>query len=98
MYRKTRLNYAALTKDGASVAPDEETRSIMEAQSERLYAETQAALLPFKDLTEHLTVCLMKAGEMTLRDTLDEIRQFEAAALPQVRPFGGALSQALITV
>ena len=96
MYRKTRLNFAALTKDGASVAPDEETRSIMEAQSERLYAETKTALLPLKDLTEHLTTCLMNAGEMTLRDTLDEIRQFEAAGLPQAKPFGVSLSQALI--
>ena len=101
MYRKTRLNYAALTKDGSSVAPDEETRSIMEAQSERLYAETKAALLPLKDLTEHLTACLMKAGEMTLRETLDEIREFEEAALPPVLPFTSSTtphSQALITV
>ena len=101
MYRKTRLNYAALTKDGSSVAPDEETRSIMEAQSERLYLETKAALLPLKDLTEHLTACLMKAGEMTLRETLGEIRQFEKVALPQVLPFTSPttpLSQALITV
>ena len=100
LYRKTRLNYAALTKDGSSVAPDEETRSIMEAQSERLYLETKAALLPLKDLTEHLTASLMKAGEMTLRETLDEIRQFEKASLPQVKPFSSSttpLSQVLIT-
>jgi len=87
MYRKTRLNYAALTKDGSSVAPDEETRSIMEAQSERLFAETKAALLPLKDLTEHLTACLMKAGEMTLQGTLHEIRAFEATAPPPAKPF-----------
>lgn len=77
MYRKTRLNYAALAKDGASAHLDEDTRSIMEAQSERLYSETKAALAQHKDLTEHLTARLMQAGEMTLRQTLDEIRYFE---------------------
>jgi cell division protease FtsH len=98
MYRKTRLNYAALTKDGSSPAPDEETRSIMEAQSERLYSETKAALLPLKDLTEHLTGCLMKAGEMTLSDTLNEIRRFEAAALSSPTPFTTLLPSALVHV
>ena len=77
MYRKTRLNYAALSSDGSAAAPDEETRSIMEAQSERLYTETKVALAEHKDLTEHLTTCLMQAGEMTLRQALDEIRIFE---------------------
>ncbi len=78
MYRKTRLNYAALAKDNASAHPDEETRSIMEAQSERLYSETKAALAQHKDLTEYLTAGLMRAGEMTLREALDEIRRFES--------------------
>jgi cell division protease FtsH len=41
MYRKTRLNFGALN-DGGSRAVDEETRSIMELQSERLYGETKA--------------------------------------------------------
>ena len=78
MYRKTRLNFASLVKDSASAHPDEETRSIMEAQSERLYSETKSALLPYKALTEHLTAKLMQSSEMTLREALDEIRQFES--------------------
>jgi cell division protease FtsH len=78
MYRKTRLNFAALARDGADAAPDEETRGIMETQSERLYNETKAALAPFKGLTEHLTACLMRAGEMTLQQALDQIRRFES--------------------
>lgn len=88
MYRKTRLNYAALVKDGGSAPPDEETRSIMEAQSERLYSETKATLAQYAALTEHLTGCLLRAGEMTLGEALGEIRRFEslpaapAAALP----------------
>jgi cell division protease FtsH len=77
MYRKTRLNYAALGKDGASAQPDAETRSLMEAQSERLYSETKATLAQHKALTEHLTSALMQAGDMTLRQALDEIRRFE---------------------
>ena len=85
MYRKTRLNYAALMHDGSPATPDEETRSIMEAQSERLYSETKAALTQHMDLTEHLTTCLMQAGEMTLREALDEIRRFEGAQVPLVR-------------
>ena len=79
MYRKTRLNYAALAKDGVSAHLDEDTRSIMEAQSERLYSETKAALAQHKDLTEHLTARLMQAGEMTLRQALYEIRYFESS-------------------
>ena len=85
MYRKTRLNYAALAKDGASAHLDEDTRSIMEAQSERLYSETKAALTQHKDLTEHLTACLMQAGEMTLRQALDEIRYFESSLAQPMR-------------
>lgn len=77
MYRKTRLNYAALVKDGSSTMPDEETRSIMEAQSERLYVETRATLAGLKGLTEHLTACLMRAGEMSLAEALAEIKRFE---------------------
>src|SRR5258706_4810438 len=50
MYRKTRLNFGALTRDsqGEGREVDEETRSIMEAQSERLYAETKAVLARHK--------------------------------------------------
>jgi cell division protease FtsH len=38
MYRKTRLNFGALSNDGHGRNLDEETRAIMEFQSERLYA------------------------------------------------------------
>jgi cell division protease FtsH len=79
MYRRTRLNYNALSRDGDS-APrtlDEETRSIMEAQSERLYAETRAILSRHKALTEHLVAKLMEAGEISLQDALSEVRAFE---------------------
>jgi cell division protease FtsH len=79
MYRKTRLNFGALNQDGGSKAVDEETRSIMEAQSERLYGETKALLARLKPLTEHLAGKLMDAGEMSLREALHEIRSFEAA-------------------
>jgi cell division protease FtsH len=80
MYRKTRLNYNALNRD-AENAPrtlDEETRNIMEAQSERLYAETRAILARHKALTEHLVAKLMEAGEISLQDALSEIRAFES--------------------
>lgn len=78
MYRKTRLNFGALA-EGGSRAVDEETRGIMEAQSERLYAETKDLLARLKPLTEHLAGKLMAAGEMSLKDALGEIRRFEAA-------------------
>jgi cell division protease FtsH len=58
---------------------DEETRSIMEAQSERLYGETKALLARLTPLTEHLAGKLMEAGEMSLREALREIRSFEMA-------------------
>ena len=81
MYRKTRLNFGALARDkhdrGSEV--DEETRSIMEAQSERLYGETMAVLARHKPLTEHLVGKLLEAGEMSLNEALYEIRSFEAA-------------------
>lgn len=80
MYRKTRLNFGALANEGhGSKSLDEETRSIMEAQSERLYGETKAALSRLKPLTEHLAGKLMERGEMSLREALHEIRSFEAA-------------------
>ena len=78
MYRKTRLNYGALDNHGAR-ALDDETRMLMEQQSERLYAETRTTLARLKPLTEHLAGKLMEAGEMSLRDALFEIRSFEAA-------------------
>jgi cell division protease FtsH len=78
MYRKTRLNFGALN-DSANRTVDEETRSIMEMQSERLYGETKATLSRLKPLTEHLAGKLMEQGEMSLRDALHEIRAFEAA-------------------
>jgi len=81
MYRKTRLNFGALSNDGhgASRNLDEETRGIMEAQSEKLYGETKALLARMKPLTEHLAGKLMDAGEMSLKEALFEIRRFEAA-------------------
>ena len=80
MYRKTRLNFGALSSGGQDKPVDEETRAIMEAQSERLYGETRTLLAQLKPLTEHLAGKLMQAGEMSLQDALREIRAFEAAA------------------
>jgi cell division protease FtsH len=81
MYRKTRLNYGALDAGGGSGGRnlDEETRMLMEQQSERLYNETRTLLARLKPLTEHLAGKLMEAGEMSLRDALFEIRSFEVA-------------------
>jgi len=79
MYRKTRLNYGALDHHGGGRNLDDETRMLMEQQSERLYGETRALLARLKPLTEHLAGKLMDAGEMSLRDALFEIRSFEAA-------------------
>lgn len=78
MYRKTRLNFGALN-DAGNRTVDEETRSIMEMQSERLYGETKGTLARLKPLTEHLAGKLMEQGEMSLKDALHEIRSFEAA-------------------
>ncbi|HVZ44666.1 MAG TPA: AAA family ATPase [Ramlibacter sp.] len=78
MYRKTRLNFGALSSD-AGRNLDEETRGIMETQSERLYAETKTLLARLKPLTEHLTGKLLEQGEMSLKEALFEIRSFEAA-------------------
>jgi cell division protease FtsH len=78
MYRKTRLNFGALSND-AGRNLDEETRGIMEQQSERLYGETKALLVRLKPLTEHLTGKLLESGEMSLKEALFEIRAFEAA-------------------
>jgi cell division protease FtsH len=81
MYRKTRLNYGSLAKDshGGGRELDEETRSIMEAQSERLYGETKAVLARLKPLTEHLVGKLLESGEMSLSEALFEIRRFETS-------------------
>ncbi|MGD7037441.1 AAA family ATPase [Methylotuvimicrobium buryatense] len=76
MYRKTRLNFGALSREHTEV--DEETRSIMEAQSERIYGETKAVLAQLKPLTEHLVGKLLEADEMDLNEALFEIRRFEA--------------------
>jgi len=82
MYRKTRLNFGSLAKDSRrSGEVDEETRSIMEAQSERLYDETRAVLARLKPLTEHLVGKLLEAGEMSLSEALFQIRSFEAKAV-----------------
>ncbi len=79
MYRKTRLNYGALDGPGGARNLDDETRLLMEQQSERLYGETRTLLTRLKPLTEHLAGKLMEAGEMSLRDALFEIRSFEIA-------------------
>ena len=80
MYRKTRLNFGALFNDGhGGKTVDEETRGIMEAQSERLYGETKSLLTGLKPLTGHLVGKLMEAGEMSLKEALHEIRSFEVA-------------------
>jgi cell division protease FtsH len=81
MYRKTRLNFGALSNESPEV--DEETRGIMEAQSERLYGETKAVLARLMPLTEHLVGKLLEADEMSLSEALFEIRSFEAASLRQ---------------
>lgn len=78
MYRKTRLNFGALNDTGNRTV-DEETRAIMEMQSERLYGETKGTLARLKPLTEHLAGKLMDLGEMSLKEALHEIRAFEAA-------------------
>lgn len=78
MYRKTRLNFGALALNSRSGEVDEETRAIMEAQSERLYLETKAVLARLKPLTEHLVERLLVVGEMNLSEALVEIRKFEA--------------------
>jgi cell division protease FtsH len=72
MYRKTRLNFGALSSESHEV--DQETRSIMEAQSERMYGETKAVLAQLKPLTEHLVGKLLEADEMSLDEALFEIR------------------------
>ncbi|MDR3410514.1 MAG: AAA family ATPase [Formivibrio sp.] len=84
MYRKTRLNYGALSTagHGSGRELDEETRSIMEAQSERLYGETKDVLARLKPVTEHLVGKLLRAGEMSLSDALFEIRSFEESKIP----------------
>jgi cell division protease FtsH len=79
MYRTTRLNFSALhDRQSGAKDLDEETRSIMEAQSERLYGETKAVLAKLKPLTEHLVGKLLAADEMSLNEALLEIRNFEA--------------------
>ncbi|MES2947918.1 MAG: AAA family ATPase [Pseudomonadota bacterium] len=82
MYRKTRLNFGALNRDsdGGGRHVDEETRSIMEAQSERLYQETKDVLVRLKPLTEHLVGKLLAANEISLSEALVEIRNFESQA------------------
>ncbi|HEX8963605.1 MAG TPA: AAA family ATPase [Rhodocyclaceae bacterium] len=93
MYRRTRLNFGALSQDGSAARPvDAETRAVMEAQSERLYGETRAALARHRALTEHLVGRLLEAGEMSLADALAEIRAFEAEGA--VMPISAAAARA----
>ena len=87
MYRKTRLNFGALKPDNGGAGDlDDETRSIMEAQSERLYAETRSILARLTPLTEHLVGVLLAASEMSLSDVLSEVRSFEAGRSGSRRP------------
>jgi cell division protease FtsH len=65
----------------------------MEAQSERLFSETKQVLAQYTALTEHLTGRLMQSGEMTLSETLGEIRRFEFLAAPALLPAGQATGQ-----
>lgn len=91
MFRKTRLNFGALTRAGEGGGEvDDETRSIMEAQSERLYAETRAILAAQMPLTRHLVERLLAAHEMSLHEALDAIRSFEAARASGATPGRGA--------
>lgn len=87
MYRKTRLNFGALARDGERGGRDvdEETRGIMEAQSERLYGETKALLARLKLLTEHLVGKLLAAGEMSLGEALFQVRSYEDSTLGTAR-------------
>ena len=87
MCRKTRLNFGSLSKDrsGGGRELDEETRRLMEAQSERLYSETKAMLASLKPLTEHLVGRLLQLGEMSLAEVLTEIRSFQADGADCVR-------------
>jgi cell division protease FtsH len=89
MYRKTRLNFGALAPNShGGHELDAETRSIMEAQSERLYDETRTMLARLKPLTEHLVDKLLEAGEMNLNQALFEIRSFEGVPIPLLQPDG----------
>jgi cell division protease FtsH len=82
MYRNTRLNFGALQdRQSGGRDLDQETRNIMEAQSERLYGETKARLERLMPLTEHLVTKLMEKDEMALGDALAEIRRFEMTAV-----------------
>jgi len=80
MYRRAHLNFGALNQDRSDGGNDvdEETRGIMEAQSERLYGEAKAILAGLMPLTEHLVSKLLDANEMSLGEALLEIRNFES--------------------
>jgi len=78
MFGKSHLNFGSLSPDRRDGDLDEETRRIMEAQSEMLFQETKAILARLKPLTEHLVEKLMEAHEMGLQEALNEIREFEA--------------------
>lgn len=96
MYRKTRLNFGALTNDGpGNRTPDAETRSVMEAQSERLYEETKAVLKQLRPLTEHLVDKLLAAGEMSLDEVLAEVQAFEAPKTGAASQTASPIAQAL---
>ncbi|MCG2577460.1 AAA family ATPase [Dechloromonas sp. XY25] len=83
MYRNTRLNFGSLSRDGRGDNRDldEETRTIMETQSERLYAETMNILSGQKALSAYLVDRLLEDSEMGLAEALAEIRRFEDGSL-----------------
>ena len=82
MYRNTRLNFGALQdRQSGGRDLDQETRNIMEAQSERLYSETKATLEHLMPLTGHLVKLLIEKDDMALGDALAVIRRFEMTAV-----------------
>lgn len=81
MFRKSRLNFSALQNPQLGQRDlDDETRSIMEEQSERLFNETKGILEAYQGVTEYLTKLLLEKNEMTLAEAIDAIRGFEMKA------------------
>jgi transketolase len=93
MYRKTRLNFGALAGDGSHRAVDEETRSIMEDQSERLYGETKTLLAARKPLTKSATstsVSTRSASSSVARRMAKAVSRLGGAAAPVAASSNGA--------
>ena len=80
MYRKTRLNFGALSNDGHGAQPSTRKRApSWKRRASACTARPRPLLARLKPLTEHLAGKLMDAGEMSLKEALFEIRSFEAA-------------------